>query len=310
MKVKNVKHSNKKIKRIPLDREVVAYLGEFFGRDITNTTPEASESELTYSVKQNDQVQLDYVFNRQRINQIKKQLNINDSTTEIQVGRLASKFWLSLIVFAFEQADLSDEPNKISGSFKYSDVIKLWNVKKSGAIYSDIRNLFISLAAAKFVKKTLTNEKTEIEFYNLINYAKITEQKSSGAQTKFYFELDERALSITADWIRFGKLSLSQQADGYISIPISDLSESSKNSNYINFRERLRLYPGGEIKAITILRDWGKLTEDNLKRREFCYKLLNESLERAKNEKEIKSYKCDLELNSKWRENWHIKIVK
>lgn len=214
MKVKNVKRSAKKVKRIPLDREIVTYLGEFFGRDITNTTPESSADELTYSIKQNDQVQLDYVFNRQRINQIKKQLNINDPTTEIQVGRLASKFWLSLIVFAFEQAKSSSKPYKITGTFKYSDVIKLWNVKKSGAIYSDIRNLFISLSAAKFVKKTLIKDRTETEFYNVINYAKITEKKNSEIETEFYFELDERALSITADWIRFGKLSLSQQADG------------------------------------------------------------------------------------------------
>lgn len=95
-----------------------------------------------------------------------------------------------------------------------------------------------------------------------------------------------------------------------ISIPISDLTDTVKNVSYLNFRERLRLYPGGESKAITILQDWIKLSNDKLKRREYCYKVLLDSLEKAKEEKELKHYHCDLELNKFWRENWRVKIEK
>jgi hypothetical protein len=83
-----------------MDREVVKYLGEFFGRSIVKSIPEEDERFLTYSIQQDDKTRLEYEFNKDAINKIKTQLSIQDDDTQLSVGRLAGKMWVSLIVLA------------------------------------------------------------------------------------------------------------------------------------------------------------------------------------------------------------------
>jgi hypothetical protein len=309
MKVKKTLRTISKTQKIPMDREMTKYLGEFFGRSIINTTPYRDTDSLTYTLHPKDGVRLDYVFNNAIRNEIKKQLKIKDD--EIKTGRLANKFWLSLIVFAYEEPKRAEQFYKITGKFKYSDVAKLWGVKKhSGKFYSDIRNLFISMASCRFVRKTQRRDKTETEVYGLISYAKIVEKKGKEDTTEFNFELDERALSITADWIRWDRISLSQQQEGYFSVPVSDLSESVKDVNWLNFRERLRLFKGGYVSGKKILEEWIKLNPNKLNRREYCSRLLKNCLEKAKKTSDLRQYTLTMPMGKDWLEKWSVLIVK
>lgn len=159
-----------------MDREIVKYMGEFFGRNITNSTPEEDEKKLTYTIQQNERVCLEYEFNKEVINKIKSKLSIQDEGTQLNVGRQASKMWLSLIVWAYEQGQ---NEHKIKGTFKYSDIIKLWGGGKCGKQYSDIRNLFISLSSARFVQATQESTENKVKFAVLITSGEIVEKQNN-----------------------------------------------------------------------------------------------------------------------------------
>jgi len=306
-----VKHTIKKItktQRIPMDREMVKYLGEFWGRSIANNTPEEDEKKLTYSIQQNDRVRLEYEFDKDTINRIKNQLSIQEEDTQLNIGRQAARMWLSLIVLAYEQGQQSYE---IKGTFTYKDLVDIWNVPEGSKLYSDIRSIFISLSSVKFIQKTQDKKENKVAFYSLINSGEIIEQKNEDEATVFKFVLNHDALGLTADWIRYGKLSKSVQHEGYLSLPVSDLLESSKQTDYLNFRERLRLFPGGEVGGEKILTELIKLANpDRLKRRDFCHHLIKECLDKAKTEKELNSFSFNAPYEKGWLKLWKVTISK
>jgi hypothetical protein len=305
-----VKQTIKKITpslRVPFDREIVKYLGEFLGRSITNKVPEEDEKKLTYSIQKNDRVQLAYEFNKEIIGKIKNQLSIKEEPTQLNVGRLAGKMWLSLIVLAYEQGQ---DDFIIRGTFKYNDITRLWGVKNGGKVYGDIRNLFISLSSAKFIQKTQAGNEVKVNFYSLINSGSIIEKKDEKDSTTFSYTLNDQALGLTQDWIRWGKLSKSRQEEGYLSIPLRELKENIKDVNYLNFRERLRLFGGGVIGGEIVLQEWLKLDDDKLLRRGYCYKTITNCLIKAKQDRELKDYEVHLPLKKGWQKIWKVRISK
>lgn len=124
------------------------------------------------------------------------------------------------------------------------------------------------------------------------------------------FTLNNDALGLTADWIRWGQLSKARQAEGYLSIPVNDLEDKTKNVNYLNFRERLRLFKGGEVCGWTILTQWIKLDDDKLRRRGYCYQVLEQCLTKAKEDGELIDCKSFLPLEKGWEDKWKISISK
>lgn len=291
-----------------MDREITKNLGEFFGRSIINITPNDDEKKLTYSIRKNERVQLDYEFNKETIQKIKAQLGRDDEETQLNVGRLAGKFWLSLIVLAYEQRQNEYE---IKGKFKYQDIVNLWGVSEGSKLYSDIRNLFISLSSAKFIQKTHEKNETKVRFYSLINTGEIVEKKDEAQATTFSFFLNPEALGLTADWIRYGRLSKSYQDEGYLSLPLDDLKNSIKDVNYINFRERLRLFGGSVISIGVILEEWIKITNpDKLKRKNYCITMVNNFLSKAKKENELKDFTLKTATGKNWRYEFQINISK
>jgi len=290
------------VKKIPMDREMVKSMGEFFGTSIQNVMPEEDDNFLNFFVKRGS-TELNYRFDKNVIDKIKGQLNLDKEETQINIGRRAGRLWLTLIVLAYEQSGTF-------GKFKYSDIIRLWSARESGQIYEDIRNLFISLSGANFILTKNEKGKKDTVIMSFINSARISENEDMANETIFHFELNENALGITANWIKYGSLSTKIQRDGYLSLPITDLSEKFENINYINFRERLRLFGGGEIKGITILEDWIKLSKDKLLRRSYCHSVIIKCLDQAKKDKLIKHYKTTFKLNKNWKNNWKITIVK
>jgi hypothetical protein len=308
MKVKQTIKKPANPHRVPFDREVAKSLGEFFGRSIINVIPEENGKALTYSIPQSEQVQLDYEFDKNVISRIKNELQIEAEDTQLNVGRQAGKMWMSLIVLAYEQRQGKYE---VEGTFRYADIERLWGARKSGQLYTDIRNLFLSLSSVKFTQKTKMGDETEVEFYSLINYGKIAEKKDNDEATVFSFTLNNKALGLTADWIRFGKLSLARQKEGYLSVPVTDLKDSAKDTDYLNFRERLRLFGGGRVNCETVMRAWLKITSaDRLKRREHCRQAISKCLEKAKKAGELSDYQFDAPITKQWRQLWQVTIIK
>jgi len=171
MKVKRTIKKITKTQKIPMDREVVKYMGEFFGRSIVNKVPEEDEKFLTYSIQQDDKTKLEYEFNKETINRIKTQLSIEDEDTQLNVGRLSGKMWMSLIVLAYEQGQKDYE---IRGKFTYRDIINLWGSQDSKQLYQDVRNTFISLSSARFVRRVREGDETKVKFHSLINSGEIS----------------------------------------------------------------------------------------------------------------------------------------
>jgi hypothetical protein len=307
MKVKQTIKKITKTQKIPMDREVVKYLGEFFGRSIAHAVPREDEKFLTFSIQQDEKTKLQYQFNKDTISKIKTQLSIKDDDTQLSVGRLASKMWVTLIVLAYEQGQKDFE---IKGQFTYRDILKLWGANEGSKLYSDIRNIFISLSSARFVQKIQEGDKTKTKFHTLINSGEINEKLNEEEATEFKFVLNNDALGLTADWIRWGRLSKSRQNEGYLSLPVSDLEENTKNVAYLNFRERLRLYKGGELSGWTVLTDWIKLDKDKLRRRGYCHDLLDKCLAQAKAENELAEYKAVLPQEKGWEDKWRVTVSK
>jgi hypothetical protein len=170
--------------------------------------------------------------------------------------------------------------------------------------------VFISLSSARFVRKIQEGNETKVKFHTLINSGEINENNSEEEATEFKFVLNNDALGLTADWIRWGRLSKSRQSEGYLSLPVSDLEENTKDVSYLNFRERLRLYKGGELGGWTVLTDWIKLDRDRLRRRGYCYQVLHQCLTKAKTENEVADFTLSLPLEKGWEQKWRITISK
>ena len=297
-KVKKIRRT----KNIILDRDVTKDLGEFFGTSIVNTTPTDDDKSLVFHVNRGE-TKLHYRFDKKTINGIKNDLSLDNQPLQISLGRRTARLWWTLIVLAYEQG------SGTVGNFSYDDILRLWGAKRSGKLYEDIKDMFLSLASATLtMHRKDKNGKPDILVYHLINSARIKGDENGG--TTFSFELNEDALGITAHWLRYGQLSASQQAKGYLSVPTAELKQKGKNLRYINFCERLVLFPGGVVKAQTILEEWLKLPPSRLKHKKDCEQLLINILTQAKEEGKMVSFITNFPAGKNWLESWSVKIVK
>ena len=296
-------HPGRRIRVIPADREKIKEQGEFFGRSFLQEIPFYDKGMIVYSVKKPD-FTLEYRFNKTKAAQLKDLLRF-DNSKDFSLGRRASRLWYSLIVLAAEQGQ------GISGTVSISDIARLWNCKKSGRLYDDIKQSFISLAS---FNPRYTNNKNGAEYtewgYTFFEAWRI---KGEGDQATFSFSLNKMALGVTTEWLNDGKLSIKSLKSGYVSIPITQLQNNRLDPRYENFLERLRLVRPGQIikvKFYTVLDEWIKTGSDFLKHRKKCYDLVVKYCQQAQKDGELLSFKTQVLTNTNWRENWMLIIEK
>lgn len=298
---KNDNTGNAYARRIPVGRDYLKNMSEFWGRNIQNIDAELVGSDVKYQIKNND-LSLEYAFNLEAMRSI-----IQDSSEpEISVGWQTDRMYLSLIWFAYMSSRTNSDYD-LKGSFTYKELIDLWGLKQGGRTYKTIKDLFISLCSATFTCVDASKKTTYI--FHPVSKASVREGINHN-DTQFSFSLDPDTIGLSAEFIRYNKLSLASQKKGYVSIPISRLSEKKKSDNYENFRSSLLLYQGGELYAKTILENWLKLSKDKLRRRKYCYNTIADCLQQSKDEGLIRHYRADMPLTKGWIKRWKVSIFK
>jgi hypothetical protein len=293
----------RKVKKIPIDRDRIKRNSEFFGRQFLQEIPTHKGGDIIYSVRR-DGLTLDYRFNKAKSQQLRKILQLDKNFSGFSLGRRASRLWYSLIVLAAEQG------SGTMGKFKVSDLIRLWEVKKSGRLYNDIKQTFLSLAS---FNPYFSNNKTGAEKIDWgYSYFDAWLIKGEGDNAEFTFELNKVALGITQEWLEDRRLSLSSLKSGYLSMPISDLKGKRDEPSYENFIERIRLLKSGEVTVLysTILRDWIKVGDDVFRRRKQSHDLVLGYLQKAQDAQEIKGFTSSTQKMKEWRETWNVSIHK
>ncbi|MDR1482535.1 MAG: hypothetical protein LBI74_07915 [Synergistaceae bacterium] len=248
---------------------------------------------------------LDYRFDKQKSRRLKKILKLNQEALSFSLGRRASRLWYSLIVMAAEQGFGTN------GTFRVSDLVRLWECKKSGRLYSDIKQTFLSLASFNPHYDNNKSGANRVEWgYSFFDAWLI---EGEGDDAIFSFELNKVALGITTEWLDDKKLSFKTLKGGYLSIPVSELKGKRLDPKYENFIERLRLLPPGKIKVLyyTILDDWIKIGDDMIREHRMrCHDLVIDYLQKAKTSKEITGFSSLVRGFKNWRETWAVEIMK
>ena len=276
--------------------------GEFFGRPFIQQNATEKEGHIVYTIKKKD-FTLDYRFNKDTSEELKKVLKLDTGRNIFSLGRRSARLWYSMIVLAAEQGRGN------SGKFKISDIVRLWECERSGRLYEDIKQTFMSLASFNpHYSNNLTGAK-RVEWGHSFFDAWVI--RGIGDSAVFEFELNKAALGITHEWLN-NDLSLSSLKSGYLAFEVSELKRERKDPKYENFIERLRLLKPGvcKIKFITILEDWIKVRDDFLRKRGACHDLVIKYLEDARGEGELKDFKIRFDTLSKWKENWTVTIRK
>ena len=313
----NIKHERKITSqtKIPVPRNSTLKYGEFFGRSLQGKTGESDGENTIYKIKIDDSTELKYVFDERLMSEIKKQLQRHPEEGMVKVGRQSGRLWLTLMVLAYEQYK-PENYYKIGGRFTYKDIINLWGVSDGQKTRKDIDDAFFSLHTTSFIySQSVGKELVETIFTHPVNTFKKIERQTDERAARgkivigYEFELSEAALGITSSWVRNGKLSLSEQKEGYLSLPIRDIRESV-STNYANFRERLRAFVGGKISGKIVLKEWMKLSDDKLRRREYCKKELEFCLNEAKKQQELEFFATQLPEIKGWIDLWQITIEK
>jgi hypothetical protein len=288
-------------------------MGEFFGRNIQNRQVEIVGTESVVTI-QEDNKRFEYHVDNISIDQVKELLSIPSGEGSVNLGRQAGRMRLTLIAMAFEQYKGDDI---IKGEFKISDIIKLWKVSDGTKTRRAIKDLISSLYASSFTRfRQIGPEEIEFTITRLIT--SITKHEKKGNETVYTFTLNKDAIGKSADWIKLGYVPKEWQADGYLRLPLRDLSEKNQSAFYLNFRERVRLVgTDKKHKFVTttvgksmLLKTWFKFDQDRLKRRTFCRNTIIESLEKAKQDGELPDYKYKLPENKGWQEIWEIEFTK
>jgi hypothetical protein len=299
---------------IPLERGITLTLGEFFGRSLQNKVLDDDGANLTH-VQDLGASNLEYIFDKEMIKDISKQLKRKDEASLIRSDRQITRMWLTLIVMSFEQHDQKNY-FKIGGGFTYQDIFDKWGVEDGNESRKTVQDAIASLYTGSFIyTKNIAGNKIENAYVHPISKFSVVERKTgSRAKTgklidSFRFELHEDALGITKSWIRDGKLSKAEQKEGYLPYKAGDV-RGNFNMNYVNFKERLRMFKGGKVGGQTVLMKWIKLSGDKLNRRAYCKKELVNCLERAKNECELADYAADLPEVKGWIDSWTVCIDK
>ena len=294
------------IKSIPIDRKRVKADGEFFGRAFNHLLPVEEGGHIVYSIKNKD-FTLDYRFDKKKSEKLKEALKLNAvDGHNFSLGRRAARLWYSMVFLAAEQGQ--GRGNR--GSFSINDIVKLWDCKRSGRLYADIQQTFLSLATFNPHYSNNQVGANRVEWgHSFFNTWCIG---GEGDTAVFNFELNQAALGITHEWLNNG-LSYDSLRGGYTSIKLKDLKQTQPDSKYANFLERVRLLKPGRpctLKFITILTDWIKVREDFLRKRSACHSLVYSYLEKAQKEGEIKNFKTYLPGLTQWREEWKVEITK
>ena len=291
-----------KINDIIMDRARVEETGQIFGRTFNHLIPEVKGGEITYTIfKTNKRIRMS--FNSETKAKLELLLKEGSNPTELSLGRRAGKLWLTMIYI------VAKNNGKRRGSFTMKDIIDLWGVQRSGKLYSDIRIIFKSLASVKTsfsYGKGLKRREWGYDFINAYNII------GEGENTTFYFTLDEDALGISTDWLDNTRLSPKNLKKGYLSIPVEELMEKNLSTQYLNFREKLRLCPPGikKFKVFVILDDWIKVDEDVLRHKTRCHRILCTALAQAKDADELKDYQTHFLSTKDWLNTWEITIEK
>ena len=300
---------------VPLDRDITKVLGEFFGRNIQNRTAETRETkdgtpESVITIREGNK-RYEYHIDELSIDEVKKILSIPDKEGAINLGRQAGRMLLTLIVIATDQSKKGQY--KITGEFRISDIIDLWEVSDGTKTRRAIKDLLSSLYSSSFAKFVELGDK-DSDYTIARPIPTISRHEREGEETIYRFELNEEAIGYeTAQWIRTGKMP-----PKYLGVQAKkEISEKEQNTFYINFRERLRLVgKKGEpettttVKADMLLVEWFKFDKAKLERRTFCKKAILESLEKAKQEGELISFKYELPENKTWKKTWEVTIIK
>jgi hypothetical protein len=306
---------------IPMEREMVKFFGEFFGRSILNKKGERDEKgNFFITVKDSGQESLRLQIDEPLIDEIKNKLGIPKNESITTLSRQSGRLWLTLIVLAYEQFDNQQlkggNTSKIVGEFTYRNIIKIWGIEDGQKTRKIIRDLLFSLHTNHFVSVKQLGGRTEVT--SSYPVPKVTFVTGANQETVFRFELSDDVLGLTANWIRMGEISKSLQREGYLALPVSDIKENERDTNYLNFRERLRLVGGDPrldvitltISGKTMLEDWIKLDDDKLKRRAYCRNQILSCLEKAKAQKELLEYEADLPLQKGWLDLWTVSVSK
>jgi hypothetical protein len=277
--------------------------GEFWGRPFLRETPQVESEFITYTVKK-PKFTLEYRFEKAKVAQLKKILNLEKKSQDFSLGRRASRLWYTMIVLTAEHG------KGTSGSFTVGDIVKIWGSQDSGRLYEDIRQTFMSLAAFNPIFSNYqADKKRQVWGYSFLKGYLI---KGDGDSAVFSFTLNEIALGITTEWLNNKKLNEASLKSGYLMLPVAKLREKRGDLGYENFRERVRLLKPGivRVKFYTILDEWIKVGDDMLKHRGECYHLVMKYCQRAKESGEIKSYKQEVITIKGWREQWQMQIHK
>jgi hypothetical protein len=293
-----------RINQIPIDRNSIKRNSEFFGRQFLQESPTDTDGEIIYTIIR-DNVTLDYRFDKKKSRQLKKILKIDKRAAKFSLGRRASRLWYSLILMAAKQG------SGTIGTFRVRDIVKLWECRKSGRLYSDIKQTFLSLASFNphYINHRTGDDRIEWG-YSFFDAWLI---EGDGDDAFFSFELNKVALGITTEWLNDKKLSFKTLRGGYLSIPVSELKGKRLDPKYENFIERIRLLKPGKVKVLyyTILDDWIKIRKDMiLEHKKRCHDLVFDYLEKAKAAKEISDFRSIVYKPKNWRENWFVEIAK
>ena len=298
---------------IPMERDTVKLMGDFFGRNVQNRKPEITGNTSVIRILDGNN-RYEYHIDNISIEEAKKILKVPEDEGVTNLGRQNFRLLLALLVMAHDQYKGGYE---IKGEFKIADLVKSMGAVDGTKTRRTITDLLSSLFSSHFVKIQMIGEnERESTIARIITL--ITSHEIRGQETIYRFELNPKALGRTADWIRQGYIPESLKEDGYLSLPLKEIREKNKSVYYLNLRERVRLVGRDKrwptvttsVKKSTLLREWFKFDEDKLKRRTFCRNTIISCLELAKQEGELLSFKIHLPERKGWHNEWEIEITK
>jgi hypothetical protein len=293
----------RKINKIPIDRDRVRRNSEFFGRDFLQESPFIKGGKIVYTLKKTN-FTLDYRFDKMKSEQLKEILRLDKEGNVFSLGRRALRLWYSLIVLAAEQGQGT------SGTFHIRDIVRLWESKRSGRLYSDIKQTFLSLATFNPYYHNNKQGEDRIEWGHSFFDAWLI--KGTGDNAVFEFELNKVALGITAKWLNKRELSFEEIGRGYLTLEVKELKKPRPDAKYENFIECLRLLKPGQVnvKFETVMSNWIKIGDDMLRQRKKCHDLVLKYLSQARAEEEIQGFILKVTVVKNWLKEWRVQITK
>lgn len=293
---------------IPVDKGMYPQYQQAFNRRITpsfkrsETKDEEGKSIITWTTKAGSgELALSFYEDI-----ISKELGKEATTKLPALGRRASRVWFSMIYFAKRQGQ------GLEGNFTTSELMKLWEInpdKRGGNFWEDIRETFFNIVAVSpsYTNKRKGDERVDWGFTFTTSYL----IKGEGKEARYHYTMTPEALGLTELWLK-GELTAEEikNRGGYLAYPLTYL-QGGLDETEQNFRDYLLKFTGGyTVKAYTILNDWLKLRKDLLRRRTYCYNLLQGYLENSKQRGEISSYKFVVGGLADWRNKWKVTIYK